>query len=172
MLEVSDSTATSDVLCVENLIHLRPRLICSPERIPVDKVEIIAVQFRSAGEVVAGEIASMGIVESLCRGADDLVSTDEDARAFAEEVAADITPTFDCLPQRLLGQLVHITIQLLYRGEEMIRDVVVHMAADVFELDSDGEVVDQFTKYTNKISVRLFLSQLLFRIIFSDHSHG
>ena len=43
----------------------------------------------------------------------------------------------------------------------MIRDVVVKMSADIFELDSDGETDDQFTEYTDKIGVGLFLSQLL-----------
>ena len=99
----------------------------------------------------------MSFIESHGWRTDDLASLDEDARPFATEFTSDILFTLDCPKQRLLRQLIHVTGQLLCRGEETIGDMIVSMNRNVFELDTNGEVIDKFINYANKI--------LLLRII-------
>ena len=69
---------------------------------------------------------------------DDLATPNKDACHFTGKFTSDESIPLDRFDQRFLSQLVHITVQLLCRGEEMIRNMVVAVTFHVFELDTDG----------------------------------
>ena len=93
------------------------------------------------------------------------MSTNENACLLARKDASDVTVLFDRMEKRLLGQLVHITVELLYRCEEVVGDMIITMAFDVFEPGPNWQIIDKSAEHANEIRVGLFLSQLLLRII-------
>ena len=107
----------------------------------------------------------MGIVYGFCWRADNLLPTKEDTRVLEGEFAADVVASSDCPPQPLLGKLVHVDVEFFHKAQKVIRDVVVQVPADVFELRLNREIVDQFTEDKDEVSVSLLLRYLFRPVI-------
>ena len=100
---------------------------------------------------------SVCIVDSFCWGADNLLSTKKDTRVFAGEFTADVFSLPDCPLQPLLSKYVHIDVEFFNPAKKTIRDVVIQVSADVFELPLKRETIDQFTEHTDEVGVGLLL---------------
>ena len=176
-----DLAAACDMFCVENTKHLWPHCHGSVEGVEVDEIKICRLdadllpsrfeELFGLGALLRGAVegscgfASARVVDGVGWGADNFVALDGQPHLFQRESACDEALPTNCSLECLLCELVHVYVQLLLKGEEAVRNVLILVPSDIFELHGNGKGLYEFLDDAYEVCMRLPLLQISFWVV-------
>ena len=83
-----------------------------------------------------------------------------DLKWFKGKCADNESIPLYCSLQNFLCQLIHVAIELLFNGQQFIRNMAVSVARNVNKGYVDRKVVNELAYHTNQINMCLSLLQL------------